>query len=70
MTFITVYDEQGTDHLVNVAAIVRITYGTGNPPALHLTHGMIRVYGTPHADRGSTFDLVHQDILDQIGGRA
>lgn len=68
--FITVYDEHGVDHLINVDHIVRIRHGIGHPPQVHLTNGAITVYGTPHADRGSTFDIVHQDIIDQLGGKA
>lgn len=67
MTWITIYDEQGTDHCINAAHIVRITCGEGERPRLFLTNGCIVAYATPNT---SAFNEVHQDVLDQISGRA
>ena len=67
MGFITVYDEHGTDHFVNVDHIVRVSYSDGrNPPRLHLILGVIYVYGTPTCPVPSPNHEVHQDIIDQI----
>ena len=68
MSFITVYDEGGTDHLVNVAHIVRVSHGTVRP-IVYLTVGAITVVGTPTCPAPSPADEVHQDIIDQITER-
>lgn len=66
--FITVYDEHGTDHFINVAHIVQVTKGgDGERTRLWLTNkiGCLVVYGTPEAD---DIDDVHQNVIDQITG--
>lgn len=68
MSWITIYDRDGNDHYLNtehVVSVVRYEQYVN----LFTTQARLVVMGTPNCPDGPLDDL-HQDVIDQIGGKA